>query len=134
MTLIESGNFYYGFIYVDSNPAGAAIYQNGKNTGRFTPDSLRYLPSDSYTVTLKLKYYRDTSFSVQLSDPDLKEYMINYLSNPLMLGSINFTSDPPGAKIFINDSSIQAITPIVQKNVKPGSYIISMKKIITVMP
>ena len=87
-------NIYYGFIYVDSSPRGAAIYQNGKNTGRFTPDTLRNLPSSSYTLSLKLKYHRDTSFSLQLNDPELKEYFIDYYSNPLMFGNINFTSDP----------------------------------------
>lgn len=129
ITLIASDEtVYYGFIFIDSNPSGAAIFKDGKNTGRFTPDSLRYLPSGNYSVTLKLKYFRDTSFSVQLSDPDLKEYLIDYYSNPLMLGSINFTSDPLGAKIFINDSSIQAVTPFFQKNVKPGSYVVRYQK------
>jgi ligand-binding sensor domain-containing protein len=77
---------------------------------------------------LKLKYHRDTSFSLQLNDPELKEYFIDYYSNPLMFGNINFTSDPNGAEIFLNDSSIQAVTPFTLKNVKPGSYIIKYKK------
>lgn len=121
-------SIHNGFIYVNSIPSGAAIYQDGKNTGRFTPDSLRYLASGTYQLTLKLKYFRDTVFSVQLKDPDFKAYMIDYYTNPLMFGSINFTSDPTGAKIFINDSSIQTITPFSMKNVKPGQYNIRYEK------
>ena len=124
VTIISSDeNIYYGFIYIDSNPRGAAIYQNGKNTGRTTPDSLRYLPEGNYLINLKLKYFRDTSFTVQLKDPDLKEYFINYYQNPLMFGSVNFTSDPAGAKIVLNDSLIQPVTPYLLKNVKPGNYV-----------
>lgn len=119
---------YNGFIFIESNPRGAAIYQNGKNTGRITPDSLRYLPAGNYVINLKKKYFRDTSFSVSLSDPELKQIFIDYFSNPLMLGSINFTSDPTGAKIFINDSSTQTVTPLTSKNIKPGNYVIKYQK------
>lgn len=119
---------YQGFIYVDSQPRGALIFQNGRNTGRTTPDSLRYLPSGTYTITLKLKYFRDTSFTFQLKDPELKEYFIDYFANPLMFGAINFSSDPTDVKIFINDSSIQAKTPFTLKNVVPGAYSIKYQK------
>jgi hypothetical protein len=115
---------YYGFIYIDSNPRGASIYLNGKNTGRTAPDSLRFLPAGSYLVNLKLKYYRDTSFTVQLSDPDLKEYFIDYYQNPLMFGNANFTSDPAGAKIILNDSLLQPVTPYSMKNLRPGNYVV----------
>ncbi|NWF90327.1 MAG: PEGA domain-containing protein [Ignavibacteriaceae bacterium] len=119
---------HFGFIYVDSYPQGAAIYQNGKNTGRFTPDSLRYLPSGDYLLTLKMKYFRDTSISLQLKEPELKSYFIDYFSNPAMLGSINFTSDPTGAKIILNDSDLNVVTPTILMNLKPGSYKVKFKK------
>ncbi len=129
VTVLSSDeDIYYGFIYIDSNPRGASIFQNGKNTGRFTPDSLRYLPSGRYSITLKLKYYRDTTISVQLQEPGLKEFFVDYSSNPLMSGGINFTSDPSGAEIYVNDSSLQKITPFLLKDVRPGVYDIKYKK------
>lgn len=126
--LSSDEKIYFGFIYVNSNPPGSAIFKNDKNTGRFTPDSLKYLPSGSYTITLKQKYFRDTSILVQLNDPDSKSYFVDYYSNPLMFGNINFTSDPAGAEIFLNDSNIQAVTPFTLKNVKPGNYLVKYEK------
>jgi len=29
-----------GYIYIESDPPGAKIYENGKNSGKYTPNSL----------------------------------------------------------------------------------------------
>ena len=57
------------------NPQGFTIYLNDKNTGRLTPDSVSYIEAGEYEITLKKKYYKDTSVVVLLGE-DEKQNLI----------------------------------------------------------
>lgn len=50
-----------GTLAVQSTPAGAQIWVNGTNTGKVTPDSVKNLAAGTYTLTLKLDGYKDTT-------------------------------------------------------------------------
>ena len=115
-------------LFINSIPAGSAIFANGRNTGRITPDSLPYIEEGSYQITLKRKYFRDTSFVMQATENERRSITIDYLSNPSMLGSLNFTSVPNNSRIFVNDSSINEITPFLLEHLIPGEYNITFKK------
>ncbi len=117
-----------GFLKVQSNPEGSTIYLNGRNTGRLTPDSLEYLDYATYQVTLKRKYFRDTSIFVNISERIRVDTSIDYLSNPLMYGSLNITSSPTNSQIFLNDSSTGYSTPVIINNLIPGTYVVRMKQ------
>ncbi len=117
-----------GKIKIGSNPEGATIYLNGRNTGRETPDSLIYLEYGSYQLSLKKQYFRDTSLIVNVTEKADVDTNIDYLSNPLMYGSLHITSSPDSSEIFVNDSSVGLITPATIRNVIPGTYKISLKK------
>lgn len=116
-----------GFIYINSTPSGSAIFLNGRNTGRFTPDSLSYLDAGSYEITLKRKYYKDTSLTVNLLQDEKREIVIDYLSNPSMYGNLFLNSQPQGASIILNDSVISQITPYTVSHILPGMYNIKFK-------
>ena len=118
---------YEGFIYVSSTPSGFTIFQNGRNTGRITPDSLSYLDPGNYEITLKRKYYKDTSVTVNLAENEKKQIQIDLLSNPSMRGSLYLSSQPLGALIIINDSTINHVTPFTVTNLLPGEYNIKYK-------
>ncbi|MCZ6702871.1 MAG: PEGA domain-containing protein [Ignavibacteria bacterium] len=111
-----------GFIFVNSNPHGFAIYQNGRNTGRFTPDSLTFLEPDDYEITLKKLYWKDTSVVVNVIEEEPSSVDIDYLSNPSMFGDLIFFSIPIGAQIIINDSLINKTTPDTLYDLLPGKY------------
>jgi hypothetical protein len=53
-----------GSMYLTSDPAGAQIWVGGQNSNKVTPDSVTGLDPSTYSVTLKLNGYRDTTFSV----------------------------------------------------------------------
>lgn len=110
------------FLFIGSTPSGSAIFINNKNTGRVTPQYVPYLEEGQYIITLKRRYYRDTTFTVNLLDNDTTSIQVNYLSNPLMLGKINFTSSPNNANILINDSVTNIKTPALISGLLPGSY------------
>lgn len=117
-----------GFIMIQSNPEGATIFLNGRNTGRITPDSLIYLDYDLYQVTLKKQYFRDTSIFVQVEEGIRVDTSIDYLGNPLMYGNLNISSSPDSAEIIINDSATGYVTPMVINHLIPGEYSVRMKK------
>ncbi|NCS87250.1 MAG: PEGA domain-containing protein, partial [Ignavibacteria bacterium] len=51
-------------IFINSKPAGAKIYLDGKNTGYITPDTVKWLLAGEYKVTLKKEYFKDTNVVV----------------------------------------------------------------------
>ena len=57
-----------GFIHINSIPAGFTIFQNGRNTGRLTPDSISYIEAGVYEIILRKKYFKDTSLVVTLNE------------------------------------------------------------------
>jgi hypothetical protein len=111
-----------GFIYVDSDPQGFTIFFNNRNTGRITPDSISYIDADQYEITLKKKYFKDTSVVVLLDENEKKNVFIDIVSNPSMYGNLVLTTLPAGAAITINDSLINHVTPYTIQDLWPGRY------------
>ncbi len=111
-----------GFIYVDSNPRGFTIFMNDRNTGRLTPDSISYIEAGEYEITLKKKYFKDTSVVVSLGENQKQNLSIDIMSNPSMYGKLNLTTVPVGASIIFNDSLLNQVTPITLQNLWPGLY------------
>lgn len=116
-----------GILRLHSIPSGFAIFLNGRNTGRKTPDSLIYLDYSTYQVTLKKQYFRDTSIIVNIAEGIPVDTSINLLSNPLMYGSLNVRSKPSGTEIYLNDSSTGFTTPYTITNLIPGIYSVTLK-------
>ena len=113
-----------GYLFINSYPTGFQIYLNGLPRRRVTPDSLTWLSTNSYTITLKKNLFRDTSFSIDIVEGKKKDIFIDFSKNPAMLGSINLTSTPSKASVFINDSNTSKITPVVLTGLFPGIYYI----------
>ncbi|MBZ0179267.1 MAG: PEGA domain-containing protein [Melioribacteraceae bacterium] len=111
-----------GFVSIESNPPGAKIYEDGRNSGLVTPDSLGWLEEKEYVFTLKKNLYRDTSFSIRVLESEPKSIFIDYHSNPRMLGGIIFTTNLTGAQVFVNDDDTGLKTPAEMKGLIPGIY------------
>ena len=111
-----------GYIYINSYPKGFQIYLNGLQQRRATPDSLNWLKTGTYQITLKKEFFRDTSFVINIVEGEKESKYIDFSKNPLMLGNIVCTSLPDSAEIFLNDSSTGKITPATLKNIIPGYY------------
>ncbi len=113
-----------GYLFINSYPSGFQIYLNGLPRRRATPDSLTWLSTNSYSITLKKNLFRDTSFTVNVVEGIKKSVFVDYSKNPAMLGSISLTSNPANAMVFINDSSINQTTPVTINNLMPGNYLV----------
>lgn len=118
-----------GYIYINSAPEGAKIYLNDKNTGRVTPDSIRWLSESVYKVTLKLPIgYRDTTLYLSVKEDKRTEVFVDYLANPAMRGRIWCTSIPSGSEIYLNGTATGHYTPDTIKSLLPGTYSVKYVK------
>lgn len=111
-----------GFIYVNSVPDGFTIFQNNKNTGRLTPDSISYIDAGVYEITLKKKYFKDTTVIITLNENEKLILNVDILSNPSMFGKLYLQTSPAGAAVSLNDSSLNKITPLTLQGLVPGEY------------
>ncbi len=120
-------HFDNGFLMIDSDPPGAKIFLDGRNSGKFTPDSLTWLQDTLHTVKLKLELYRDTSFQLSTPIDNRTVKFVDYKLNPKMRGSIQCLSKPANAEIFLNDSATGILTPDTLTGLIPGNYNITYK-------
>lgn len=116
-----------GFLFVESRPSGTSIYLNDKNTGRKTPALIPYLEEGNYKLSLKRKYFRDTSMTIVLLDKDTSKVFVDFIQNPAMLGRLSFNSSPANANVYLNDSLLSNKTPFSISGVIPGLYKVKMK-------
>lgn len=116
-----------GKLYIDSNPPGAQIYLNGKDRRRITPDSLLWLETNTYTVTLRMNLFRDTTITVQVTEGEKSFYFVDYTQNPFMKGSINCNAKPYGAEIILNGKPTGLVTPTKINDLMPGEYSIRFR-------
>ena len=126
-----------GSLSISSVPPGAEIYVDGVSTSQFTPATITNILSGPHSFRLTLTGYSDT-----LSNP-LEPIIItggvttyvNTVLSPLAptVGSINITSDPPGAEIYVDNiqqfdiSSQPLITPATVDNLSPMSHDITLQ-------
>lgn len=117
-----------GFVEISSEPPGAKIYENGRNSGLVTPDSLGWLEEKVYTFTLRKNLYRDTTFTVDVLESQPKSIFIDYHSNPRMLGGIIFNANFSGTKIILNEEDTELLTPASINGLIPGEYKVKFVK------
>lgn len=116
-----------GFIYINSIPERFTIFLNGRNTGRLTPDSISYIDAGEYQITLKKKYFKDTTTIVNLAENEKLQISVDIISNPSMYGNLSFQTSPAGAEIIINDSTTGKVTPANFSGLFPGEYRVRFK-------
>ena len=65
-----------GNLFISSTPSGAAIFRNGTNTGKITPDTLKGLSPGNYTIKLTLTDYQDSTFTAAVTADQTVDYAI----------------------------------------------------------
>jgi hypothetical protein len=113
-------------LVINSYPIGAAIYLNGKNMGIVTPDSIPWLSSGNYTVTLKMNLFNDIKLNIDLDSSARTQLNYDYYSDSKNFGNIYCSSTPSDAMIYLNDSDSGLKTPALIKQLFPGEYKIKL--------
>ncbi|MBL7686097.1 MAG: serine/threonine protein kinase, partial [Deltaproteobacteria bacterium] len=99
-----------GTINVNSNPVGAKIFLNEKDTGLVTPSPLQNLELNlGQKVTLKKEKYKDWERLVTLVSTQALN--LEATLDPVPTGTLVIVTNPPGAKIWI-DGKEMGVSPL----------------------
>ena len=120
----ETGNASY---FITTEPEGAAIFVDGRNTGLFTPDTIKWLPGGEHNFILKLDPFLDYPFIDIASDNQINTKVYSFYSDSNNFGSIKFESEPTGCTIYLNDSLMSFKTPYTLGNLLPARYEVKYK-------
>lgn len=138
-----------GFVTVASKPAGAAIWINGKDTGKVTPIEFLVEPG-AQSIVVRKQGYLDASTELKLVAGQSVNYAPSLMvagrtDNIRLVGSgsvgklfgnngagsgmarIEIKSEPKGAQVTINGTPLQKTTPL-EVQVEAGNYDITIQK------
>jgi len=138
-----------GFVTVASKPAGAAIWINGKDTGKVTPIEFLIEPG-AQTKTVRKQGYLEASTDLKLVAGQSVNYAPSLMvagrtDNIRLVGSggvgklfgnngngsgmaqIEIKTEPKGAQVTINGTPLQKTTPLAVQ-VEAGNYDITIQK------
>jgi hypothetical protein len=128
--LVPLNNPSTGDLEVSSSPAGAAVYVDGNYQGTtvtsHTIDVLGLSPG-AHTVLLKKTGYQDfiTSSVIQRGQISQVSATLSPTGQPASSASIQVTSDPAGADVYINNAYV-GITPLTLQNIQTGSSAVTV--------
>jgi hypothetical protein len=120
----EMNNNVYTSFPVNSNPPGASVYINGKNTGYKTPCTVDWVIVQDINVTLKLSSYLDCAISVPYDCIKMGCYY-DFTADDRNYGAIECSSQPSGADIYLNGTYLNKKTPFVIEKLRPGNYLVN---------
>lgn len=138
-----------GFVTVASKPAGAAIWINGKDTGKVTPIEFLVEPG-TQSIVLRKQGYLEASTELKLVAGQSVNYAPSLMvagrtDNIRLVGSsgvgkllgnngnssgmarIEIKTEPKGAQVTINGTPLQKTTP-VEVQLEAGNYDITIQK------
>ena len=116
-----------GKLFVNSDPQGAQIYLNGKNTGDLTPHTIEWMDEGQYILKLKKKLFKDFSTTVTVKEDSTTFFSLNYHTLNGVNGKLLMSSSPLGAEIFLNGVSTGKFTKATIDSVFPGTYSVKLK-------
>ncbi len=96
-----------GTIFVDSNPEKAAIYIDGKSTGKFTPGVVEVI-AGIHHGSVKKDGFADGKFTAEVTVGN--EYKVPPL-NLFKYGVLQIKSEPEQAQIWIDGDNTKSTTP-----------------------
>lgn len=109
-------------IYIVSNPSNAVIYVDQRNSGLRTPDSLKWLTDGKHTLTIKHKYFIDTTLTINVSGGTITNLIVDHYKNPGHMGNLSCLSNPENADIYIDDIPTNKKTPFTFNGLLPGEH------------
>jgi len=113
-------------IVVRSTPPGASVFLDDKKVRGSTPVEIPDISADdAHKITVKKKGYRSAVQTVTLEPGERKEVQVAL--KPLF-GEIRVSSEPPGAKVYLNGKDMALKTPTRLSRLSPGKYKVKLKK------
>ncbi|MCU0631585.1 MAG: PEGA domain-containing protein [Methanolinea sp.] len=120
-----------GFINIDSTPPGASVYVDGVYQGvtqAGNPLDLTGISPGEHVLTFKLENYQEYSTRVQVQAGKTASVRasLTLVQAPAGSGTVQITSEPSGANIFIDNRCI-GITPLTIPSIPAGAHSIILQ-------
>lgn len=123
VTIHEEVVLESGAVFVNSKPIDVEILVDGKPSGYFTPDTVKWLSEGLHTFLLRTKLFNDHEFEIETKNDIVQNVFYDYFSDPVNFGSIKITSIPSGCNIYLNDSLLSnSVTPYTITSLIPSEY------------
>jgi len=113
--------------HILTEPAGAAIFVDERNTGLFTPDTVKWLTEGTHEFILKREPFLDYPFTATAENNNLYSKEYSFYSDTKNFGSIKFNSSPDSCAIYFNDSLLTQKTPFILTGLLPDKYKVKYK-------
>ena len=119
-----------GTVMVSSSPAGGKVYIGGSYKG-VTPSTgwltVANVAAGSQNVQVSLSGYQTFVQTITLSGGQSFEVNAHLTPNAPTSGSLQITSSPSGAQIYLNNQNSNAITPYTATGLQPGYYTVTLR-------
>ncbi|MCK5554396.1 MAG: PEGA domain-containing protein, partial [Deltaproteobacteria bacterium] len=113
-------------IGVKSTPSGASVFLDDKKMNGSPPIEIPDVSAgDAHKITVKKKGYATGVETVTLKPDERKE--VGIALQPL-LGEVRISSDPSGARVYLDDRDMVRKTPTRLSGLSPGTYQLRLKK------
>ncbi|WFN34321.1 DUF3344 domain-containing protein [Methanogenium sp. S4BF] len=111
---IIPGEVTFGSVLVLSEPLGAEIMVDGYTTGLHTPYTITNLSAGLHTISISLPGHIPDEEVIRLVPGNHPiDTELQFLLEPYPFGSLNISSEPEGAKIYLNNKYSGKKTPAV---------------------
>ena len=110
-----------GSLYAASMPLSAEIFIDNIDQNLTTPAMVTNLPAGSHTVKLTKTGYQDWTGTVTIV-AGTTQYINPTLPPLTTTGSLEITTVPPGARVYLDNTDQQKTTPATITNLTAGSH------------
>jgi predicted DNA-binding antitoxin AbrB/MazE fold protein len=113
-------------IVIKSTPSGASVFLDDEKMNGSTPIEISDVSAgDAHKITVKKKGYANGVQTVTLKPGERKEVEVALKQ---LLGEVRISSDPPGARVYLDDKDMARKTPTRLFGLSPGTYRVRLKK------
>lgn len=126
--LVENNITEFAKVFVSSNPAGYKVYIDNKYMNVTSPDSIKFVKEGNHKLTLKHDLFSDSSMNIEVTKLSTLSVNIDMMENPRFYAKVNCSSNPSGAKIYLNNIATNLVTPATLTKIYPGEVEIKFSK------
>ncbi|MDD5494506.1 MAG: PEGA domain-containing protein, partial [Dehalococcoidia bacterium] len=116
-----------GNLRIVSDQSDATIVIDGTTQDVKTPASFKNVPVGTYKITVKKAGFQDYSATVTVEPLQVRQVSASLKPLQLAKGTLNISSVPAGADIYINGQKQGSQTP-ANKIIEPGTYTVGLRK------
>lgn len=113
----------FAFLSVNTSPENAKIFLDGKIIGASPLEKLK-IESGKHTIRTELDDYHGSQKEIDIADG---QHIPVDLNLKKAYGTIEVTSEPTGARLFVNGEEV-GTTPWKSEKLEQGQYILTAKK------